>query len=55
MNEKLKYTVKTHLNEETNNSLTTILEDKDMTEQEYIREAIREKLDKDLEKYKSYC
>lgn len=54
MNDKLKYTVKTHINEETNNNLTTILENLNMTQEEFIRQAINEKLEKSLEKYRAF-
>ncbi len=55
MKAKLKHTVKTHLAEETYNNLITILEDLNQSAEEFIREAIKEKIDKTLERYRMYC
>ena len=55
MSDRLKHTVKTHINEETNNNLITILEDLNITQEEFIRQAIEEKLEKKLEKYRTFC
>jgi len=52
---KLKYTVKTFLNEKDYNNLITILEDKKETESAYIRKAIQNKLKEDLQAYNLFC
>jgi len=52
---RLKYTVKSFLNQEDYNNLITILEDKDMSEAEYIRIAIQSKLKEDLKIYRLLC
>ena len=51
----MQYTIKIILTEEESNSLTTILEDKNMSEKTYFAKAILEKLTKDLAKYKQFC
>jgi len=51
----MQYTIKIILTEEENNSLNTILEDKNMSEKTYFAKAILKKLTKDLAKYKQFC
>ena len=53
--EKLKYTVKTHINEEHNNSLTTILEELDIREEEYLRDLISKDIQKRERRYVENC
>ena len=55
MEDRLKYTVKTFLNQADYNNLTTVSEGENKTEAEFIREAIKEALEKSLEKYRMYC
>lgn len=43
------------INEEDLNNLTTILEDKNISESEYILKAVKAQLNKDLSKYKQFC
>lgn len=43
------------INEEDLNNFTTILEEKNISESEYILKAVKSQLDKDLAKYKQVC
>jgi len=44
-----------NLKEEDLNNLTTILEEKNISEEEFFRQAILEKLNKEIARYKVFC
>jgi hypothetical protein len=48
-------TITIQINEEMSNNLTTILEEKNLSEQEYLLKALLEQLEKDLKKYQGFC
>jgi len=52
---RLKYTVKTNLKEETNNSLTTILEELNISEEEYIRSLMLKDIEKRESRFVDSC
>jgi len=52
---RLKYTVKTFLTEENYNSLTTILEGLDISEEEYLSNLIEKDIKKQEQRYIESC